>query len=357
MEGVLKLAAINDLEPIMVELDYPDNSSQIKQLPGNFNGVQGDFNVPLDLLFTKNYRPFDLTGFTVGWQQTNTKDEALDVQGTTETISGKGRIRFIFPSNVFAVEGIVTGNFYIMQNTNVRIYGGPMNFRVDENRVQMDINTTPFRTDWETFKASLQSEYDAYATKLKTISDSADGISTELKTANDSANALMQLVKQNAVITETDLDAALANYAKTTSLSSYASESSLTDYVKTSDFAGQFNKQIVISQKYIGTMLQSNSEVNYCNFYKISIGTFVFYLFTCSFITSSNTLAGKTPLVQFPKGSMADVSETPEPLGVNGNFVGFDDQNDTMFLYMQYSTQFFGTWIQYSNAFDSASKG
>lgn len=148
-----------ELEPIVIELDNPNG--QITKLPGNFNGMQGDSNVPLDLFLTKSYKPFDINNLVVGWQQMNADAVALDVRGTTQNIPGKGRVRFILPAQVFAVAGTVEGNFYVLdQANNIKIYSAKMSFTVEPNDVLMNVNTGPFMTDWEAFMDKLNALYD-----------------------------------------------------------------------------------------------------------------------------------------------------------------------------------------------------
>lgn len=192
-------------DTLVVDLDM--KSQQLRQLNNWFARRYGDNQVPLNLLFTKDNVPFNIDGFTIGYEQTiNDGENPIDIQATPINQIGKGRVQFNFPANLFAQPGVAKGHFYILDTASgQRISGPDVTFEIEEDMLLMYVNAEPFRTEWQKFLDQLLADYQAQSANVDTLSQNIKAMTSLVDNANDNAQALIKLIDQNQVALKTDL--------------------------------------------------------------------------------------------------------------------------------------------------------
>ncbi|QBZ21050.1 DUF2479 domain-containing protein [Lactiplantibacillus plantarum] len=178
-------------------IDLASQSPKVASLGDYLFARQGDNRRPLKLWFQQNGVPFSLTDYTVGWEQTNAQKTPLSVEGTTVNGSVNGQVIFYFPSQAFSVVGTVTGHFVLKKDSTV-ISTIDMNFDVAADNVLMGIDTAPFMTDWENFKASIADQVGTLTANVATAENSVTNLQS-------SVTDMTAKITSNSVATKTDL--------------------------------------------------------------------------------------------------------------------------------------------------------
>jgi hypothetical protein len=181
---------------------------------------QGDNRRPLPIWFQQSGQPFALDGYTVSWAQTNADSSPLTVSGTTIAGAAVGQVVFYFPANAFAVAGTVTGHFLITKDSdNTVISSIDLTFEVTKDNVLMNIDTTPFMTDWEKFKTSI-------STEVTNMQETLTNTNTAITAAQEQADSIKTSIANNDVAKTSDL----ANYVSKISDSTVAGKITATDF-------------------------------------------------------------------------------------------------------------------------------
>lgn len=181
-------------------VDLATQQPAIKPIGDYLFARQGDNRRPLPIWFQQSGQPFALDGYTVEWAQKNADSTPLVVSGTTISGAAVGQVVFFFPANAFAVAGTVLGHFNIRKVSDGTLISSiDLSFDVKTDNVLMNIDTTPFMNDWETFKASIQTQTDGLRQSVTAIGDS-------LTATKQQANAIQTSITTNQVAKLTDLN-------------------------------------------------------------------------------------------------------------------------------------------------------
>lgn len=180
-------------------VDLATQQPTIKPIGDYLFARQGDNRRPLPIWFQQSGQPFVLDGYTVEWTQTNADGTPLVVSGTTVSGSAVGQIVFYFPANAFAVAGTVLGHFNITKSSDGTLISSiDLSFDVKKDNVLMNLDTTPFMNDWETFKAGIQTQTDGLRQSVTALGDSVTATQQQ-------ANAIQTAINTNQVAKQTDL--------------------------------------------------------------------------------------------------------------------------------------------------------
>lgn len=204
-------------------IDLATQQPTIKPIGDYLFARQGDNRRPLPIWFQQSGQPFALDGYTVEWAQTNAARTPLVVSGTTISGAAVGQVVFFFPANAFAVAGTVLGHFNIRKVSDGTLISSiDLSFDVKTDNVLMNIDTTPFMDDWETFKAGIKSQTDALKDKL-------DRFDSTITSAQEQASSIKTLVNNNQVAKTSDL----SNYVGKSGDSTVAGTLSASDFKTT----------------------------------------------------------------------------------------------------------------------------
>ncbi|MFT8937404.1 BppU family phage baseplate upper protein [Liquorilactobacillus sp.] len=183
-------------------VDLATQQPTIKPIGDYLFARQGDNRRPLPIWFQQSGEPFALDGYTVEWAQTNADSSPLTVSGTTIAGAAVGQVTFYFPANAFAVAGTVTGHFLITKDSDGTVISSiDLTFEVTKDNVLMNIDTTPFMTDWEKFKTSI-------STEVANIQGTLTNTGTAITAAQEQADSIKTSIANNDVAKTSDL----ANY-------------------------------------------------------------------------------------------------------------------------------------------------
>lgn len=181
-------------------VDLATQQPTIKPIGDYLFARQGDNRRPLPIWFQQSGQPFALDGYTVEWAQKNADGTPLVVSGTTISGASVGQVVFFFPANAFGVAGTVLGHFNIKKVSDGTLISSiDLSFDVKPDNVLMNIDTTPFMNDWETFKASIQTQTDGLRQSVTAIGDS-------LTATQQQADAIKTSIDTNQVAKLTDLN-------------------------------------------------------------------------------------------------------------------------------------------------------
>lgn len=181
-------------------VDLATQQPTIKPIGDYLFARQGDNRRPLPIWFQQSGQPFALDGYTVEWAQKNADGTPLVVSGTTISGASVGQVVFFFPANAFGVAGTVLGHFNIKKVSDGTLISSiDLSFDVKPDNVLMNIDTTPFMNDWETFKASIKTQTDGLRQSVTAIGDS-------LTAAQQQADAIKTSIDTNQVAKLTDLN-------------------------------------------------------------------------------------------------------------------------------------------------------
>lgn len=181
-------------------VDLATQQPTIKPIGDYLFARQGDNRRPLPIWFQQSGQPFALDGYTVEWAQKNADGTPLVVSGTTISGAAVGQVVFFFPANAFAVAGTVLGHFNIRKVSDGTLISSiDLSFDVKPDNVLMNIDTTPFMNDWETFKASIQTQTDGLRQSVTALGDSVTATQQQ-------ANAIQTSIATNQVAKLTDLN-------------------------------------------------------------------------------------------------------------------------------------------------------
>ena len=181
-------------------VDLATQQPTIKPIGDYLFARQGDNRRPLPIWFQQSGQPFALDGYTVEWAQKNADSTPLVVSGTTISGAAVGQVVFFFPANAFAVAGTVLGHFNIRKVSDGTLISSiDLSFDVKTDNVLMNIDTTPFMNDWETFKASIKTQTDGLRQSVIALGDS-------LTATQQQANAIKTAIDTNQVAKLTDLN-------------------------------------------------------------------------------------------------------------------------------------------------------
>lgn len=181
-------------------VDLATQQPTIKPIGDYLFARQGDNRRPLPIWFQQSGQPFALDGYTVEWAQTNADGAPLVLSGTTISGSAVGQVVFFFPANAFGVAGTVLGHFNIKKVSDGTLISSiDLSFDVKPDNVLMNIDTTPFMNDWETFKAGIKTQTDGLRQSVIALGDS-------LMANQQQANAIQTAINTNQVAKLTDLN-------------------------------------------------------------------------------------------------------------------------------------------------------
>lgn len=181
-------------------VDLATQQPTIKPIGDYLFARQGDNRRPLPIWFQQSGQPFALDGYTVEWAQKNADGTPLVVSGTTISGAAVGQVVFFFPANAFAVAGTVLGHFNIRKVSDGTLISSiDLSFDVKTDNVLMNIDTTPFMNDWETFKAGIKTQTDGLRQSVTALGDSVTATQQQ-------ANAIKTAIDTNQVAKLTDLN-------------------------------------------------------------------------------------------------------------------------------------------------------
>lgn len=186
-------------------IDLATQQPTIKPIGDYLFARQGDNRRPLPIWFQQSGQPFALDGYTVEWAQKNADGTPLVVSGTTISGASVGQVVFFFPANAFGVAGTVLGHFNIKKVSDGTLISSiDLSFDVKPDNVLMNIDTTPFMNDWETFKANIQTQTDGLRQSVTAIGDSLTATkqqADEIKTSIDT-NQVAKLTDLNGYVSK-----------------------------------------------------------------------------------------------------------------------------------------------------------
>lgn len=181
-------------------VDLATQQPTIKPIGDYLFARQGDNRRPLPIWFQQSGQPFALDGYTVEWAQKNADGTPLVVSGTTISGASVGQVVFFFPANAFSVAGTVLGHFNIKKVSDGTLISSiDLSFDVKPDNVLMNIDTTPFMNDWETFKAGIKTQTDGLRQSVTALGDSVTATQQQ-------ANAIQTAINTNQVAKLTDLN-------------------------------------------------------------------------------------------------------------------------------------------------------